>query len=112
MIDRIDTHPTPRDPIYIDQRSGKDRRKIHTMLDPTIYRRKGDRRKKNLEERPQEKPWKNPRKNPRKTLGKTHQKPKKTLLLKTLTKKTHPLNPKEKQLKTWKTILGKQLSKP
>ena len=53
MIDRIDTHPTPHDRIYIDQRSGKDRRKIHTMLDPAIDRRKGDRRKRTLEERPQ-----------------------------------------------------------
>ena len=52
MIDRIDTHPTPNDPIYIEQRSGKDRRKIHTMLDPAIDRRKGDRRKKNYVERP------------------------------------------------------------
>ena len=46
MIDRIDTHPTPRDHIYFELRSGKDRRKIHTMLDPVIDRRKGDRRKK------------------------------------------------------------------
>ena len=52
MIDRIDTHPTPNDPIYIEQRSGKDRRKIHTMLDPAIDRRKGDRRKKKSEKRP------------------------------------------------------------
>ena len=52
MIDRIDSHPTPDDPIYIEQRSGKDRRKIHTMLDPAIDRRKGDRRKNISEERP------------------------------------------------------------
>ena len=52
MIDRIDTHPTPNDPIYIEQRSGRERRKIHTMLDPAIDRRKGDRRNNNSEERP------------------------------------------------------------
>ena len=46
MIDRIDTHPTPRDHINFELRSGKDRRKIHTMLDPAIDRRKRDRRNK------------------------------------------------------------------
>jgi hypothetical protein len=53
MIDRIDTQPTPLDAPYFEQRSGKDRRKIHTMLDPAIERRKGDRRKKRFWEKPQ-----------------------------------------------------------
>lgn len=47
MIDRIDSHPTPRDYKESDQRSGKDRRRIHTMLDPDMDKRKGDRRRKN-----------------------------------------------------------------
>lgn len=47
MIDRIDTHPTSRDGNDYEERNGKDRRKIHTMLDPEIDKRKGDRRKKN-----------------------------------------------------------------
>jgi hypothetical protein len=52
LIDRIDTHPTPPNKIYIEERSGKDRRKIHTMLDPAIDRRKGDRRKRSPGKRP------------------------------------------------------------
>ena len=48
MIDRIDNHPTPRDYKDFEKRSGKERRKIHTMLDPDIDKRKGDRRKMNL----------------------------------------------------------------
>ena len=47
MIDRIDNHPTPRGCKDSEERSGKDRRKIHTMLDPDIDKRKGDRRKMN-----------------------------------------------------------------
>lgn len=46
MIDRIDNQPTPfgyEDP---ENRSGEERRKIHTMLDPDIDKRKGERRKK------------------------------------------------------------------
>ena len=46
MIDRIDTHPVPRNHINFELLSGKDRRKIHTMLDPAIDRRNGNRRKK------------------------------------------------------------------
>ncbi len=53
MIDRIDSHPTSDDHNNFEERSGKDRRKIHTMLDPDIDRRKGDRRKRNLRERQQ-----------------------------------------------------------
>ena len=49
MIDRIDSHPTSDDHNNFEERSGKDRRKIHTMLDPDIVRRKGDRRKRNIE---------------------------------------------------------------
>lgn len=48
MIDRIDNHPTPQDYKYVEERSGKDRRKIHTMLDPEKDKRKGDRRKMRL----------------------------------------------------------------
>ncbi len=48
MIDRIDNHPTPRDDTDFEERSGKDRRKIHTMLDPGIDKRKGNRRKMNF----------------------------------------------------------------
>ena len=46
MIDRIDNHPTPSGYNAVEERSGEDRRKIHTMLDPEIERRKKDRRKK------------------------------------------------------------------
>jgi len=45
MIDRIDTHPTQRDYKNFDERSGKDRREIHTMLDPDRDKRKRNRRK-------------------------------------------------------------------
>jgi hypothetical protein len=45
MIDRIDTHPTSRGFKEIDQRSGKDRREMHTMLDPDRDKRKKNRRK-------------------------------------------------------------------
>jgi hypothetical protein len=46
MIDRINEQPTPRDRKIYDKRIGKDRRKIHTMLNPDKDRRKGVRRKK------------------------------------------------------------------
>ena len=46
MIDRVDTHPTARDYKDFDQRSGKDRREVHTMLDPDRDKRKMNRRKK------------------------------------------------------------------
>jgi hypothetical protein len=46
MIGRIDEQPTPLDHKIHDKRIGKDRRKIHTMLDPDKDRRKGDRRKR------------------------------------------------------------------
>ena len=45
MIDRLDAHPTPRNFKDFDQRSGKDRRTIHTMLDPDRDKRKQNRRK-------------------------------------------------------------------
>jgi len=45
MIDRLDMHPTPRNFKDFDQRSGKDRRTIHTMLDPDRDKRKQNRRK-------------------------------------------------------------------
>ena len=44
MIDRIDHHPTSGENKGYDERSGKDRRKVHTMIDPDIEKRKGDRR--------------------------------------------------------------------
>ena len=47
MIDRIDEHPTPTILEYFEKRGGKDRRKMHTMIDPNKDRRKGDRRKRN-----------------------------------------------------------------
>ncbi len=46
MIERIDEQPTPLGYKLYEQRSGKDRRKIHTMLDSAIDRRKGERRYK------------------------------------------------------------------
>ncbi|MFO7715433.1 hypothetical protein [Desulfosarcina sp.] len=46
MIDRIDHRPTPRGFEDAEERSGKERRKVHTMLDPKIDKRKGDRRNK------------------------------------------------------------------
>ena len=45
MIDRIDTHPTSREFNDFDQRSGKDRRVMHTMLEPDRDKRKKNRRK-------------------------------------------------------------------
>ena len=51
MIDRIDEQPTPdegllrRKGVYIDRRSGKDRRRGNTTIDPSKDRRKGERRK-------------------------------------------------------------------
>ena len=45
MINRIDEQPTAIDHKFYDRRSGKDRRKVHTMVDPIKERRKGDRRK-------------------------------------------------------------------
>jgi len=52
MIDRIDEHPTPMSSKYFDKRKGKDRRKLHTMIDPDKDRRKGDRRKKGRTKKP------------------------------------------------------------
>ncbi|WP_319522345.1 hypothetical protein [uncultured Desulfosarcina sp.] len=45
MIDRIETHPTGKEYNNINLRSGKDRRKGYTMIDPDLDRRKEDRRK-------------------------------------------------------------------
>lgn len=45
MIDRIDNHPTSQDYSDFEERSGEDRRKIPTMLEPDIDKRKEDRRK-------------------------------------------------------------------
>ena len=49
MIDKIDEQPTSKNQRIYDKRSGKDRRKVHTMVDPDKERRKGDRRKKRPE---------------------------------------------------------------
>ena len=49
MIDRIDEQPTPKDHKIYDRRTGKDRRKVHTMVDPDKERRKGDRRKRKVD---------------------------------------------------------------
>jgi hypothetical protein len=49
MPDRIDEQPTPQNQITHEKRSGKDRRKVHTMINPDKERRKGDRRKKRPE---------------------------------------------------------------
>ena len=53
MIDRINEQPTAetdRNYIFLNElsnrRSGTDRRKTHTMLNPDIDKRKGERRKK------------------------------------------------------------------
>jgi hypothetical protein len=51
MIDRIDSHPTAITEKFIERRSGKDRRKIFTMLDPDIDRRKTHRRKRTRKNR-------------------------------------------------------------
>jgi hypothetical protein len=51
MIDRIDSHPTPIAHRFIEKRRGTERRKIYTMLDPDIDRRKGERRKRERKNR-------------------------------------------------------------
>jgi hypothetical protein len=45
MIDRIDRHPTAKGIEAFDERNGEDRRKVPTMLDPDIDRRKEERRR-------------------------------------------------------------------
>lgn len=45
MIDRLEMHPTVEGYNNINLRSGKDRRKGYTMVDPDLDRRKGERRK-------------------------------------------------------------------
>jgi hypothetical protein len=49
MPDRINEQPTPLNQINHERRSGKDRRKVHTMVNPDKERRKKDRRKKRSE---------------------------------------------------------------
>jgi hypothetical protein len=46
MIERKDSYLTLRDYQDMDERSGRDRRKTYTMLNPDMDRRKADRRKK------------------------------------------------------------------
>ena len=53
-IDRIDQQPTAMDQpllrlrnVYLDRRSGKDRRMGFTCMDPAMDRRKGERRQNN-----------------------------------------------------------------
>ena len=45
MIDRIEMHPTFECYNNINLRSGKDRRRGYTMMDPDMDRRKEERRK-------------------------------------------------------------------
>jgi hypothetical protein len=60
MIDRIDEQPTPdeehlrRIGVYHDRRSGKDRRRGYTVIDPSKDRRKGERRKQKMAKAPQD----------------------------------------------------------
>jgi hypothetical protein len=54
MLDKIDEQPTPdeehlrRIGVYHDRRSGKDRRRGYTVIDPSKDRRKGERRKQKM----------------------------------------------------------------
>ena len=50
MTERIDEQPTPKGHKFYDERSGKDRRKVHTTVDPDKERRKGDRRKRRADQ--------------------------------------------------------------
>ena len=52
MTDRIDEQPVPTDHKEFEKRIGKDRRKVHTMLDPDKDRRKWNRRKKRTQRKP------------------------------------------------------------
>ena len=52
MIDKNDEQPTPTDHKEFEKRSGKDRRKVHTMIDPDKDRRTWNRRKKSKEKKP------------------------------------------------------------
>jgi hypothetical protein len=58
MISRIDEQPTSIDKplfrfrnFYKDRRSGQDRRRGSTMIDPALDRRKGERRKYRTQEK-------------------------------------------------------------
>jgi hypothetical protein len=58
MISRIDEQPTSLDKpllrfrnFYKDQRSGQDRRRGSTMIDPALDRRKGERRRYRTQEK-------------------------------------------------------------
>ena len=60
MISRIDEQPTPLEKpllkfghLYKDRRSGKDRRRGLTMIDPALDRRKRERRKYRIDENSQ-----------------------------------------------------------
>jgi hypothetical protein len=52
MTDQNDDHQTEKSHKESERRSGKDRRKVHTMIDPDKDRRTWDRRKKSKEEKP------------------------------------------------------------
>ena len=52
MTDKIDEQPTPTDRKEFEKRSGKDRRKVHTMINPDKDRRVWNRRKKNPNNEP------------------------------------------------------------
>jgi len=57
MIDRIETHQTVEGYNNINLRSGKDRRKGYTMIDPDLDRRKEERRKSDKPSGSQESAW-------------------------------------------------------
>lgn len=57
MIDRIEMHPTTEEYNNINLRSGKDRRKGYSMVDPDLDRRKGERRKNHKPSGNQESAW-------------------------------------------------------
>ncbi|BBO77203.1 hypothetical protein DSCW_46200 [Desulfosarcina widdelii] len=57
MIDRIETHPTAEGYNNINLRSGKDRRKGYSVIDPDMDRRKRERRKNDKPSGGQESAW-------------------------------------------------------
>jgi len=52
MTDKIDEKPAPTDNKEFDKRRGKDRRKVHTMIDPDKDSRTCNRRKKSKGKKP------------------------------------------------------------
>lgn len=52
MTDRNDDQQTQKNHKESERRSGKERRKVHTMIDPDKDRRQWDRRKKRTQRKP------------------------------------------------------------